>query len=260
MRSSSDQSIWDSPFLIPVGSVGELGAKLSPSPFSSIDISDQGHVSPLLLGPGQLDIGEGVLNGTSFSTPFIAALYSPFGSFNIKNYIEQTTSFNAFNTGLSKYEVSRWGTPDYKKLLAVKGNSCLESRYELESATSIEGEVGMFFNLTRNCMEAIDYTIAVKLETVEANPDTGYVEFVTAEANDRTVDYILKRQFHSDEKRIENKSIEFKGTTVPIEERFIGQEVRPIFYIATRLAPQGEVLLRADQTFILKKGSQESLF
>ncbi len=85
--SSGEYAIWDSPFLIPVGSVGEVDGKLAPSTFSSIDLSDQGNVLPLIHGPGQLKLHDETFNGTSFSTPFIAALYSPFGNYNIRNYI-----------------------------------------------------------------------------------------------------------------------------------------------------------------------------
>lgn len=251
LRSSGDYAFWDSPFLIPVGSVGEIDGKLSPSAFSSIDLSNKGEVQPLIYGPGQLNLNGETLNGTSYATPFIAALYSPFGSFNIRNYIEQTTSFKSFLDGLSVFEVSRWGTPDYEKMLAVGGNACLESKQELLDAKVEDNRIIAKFRFSRNCMEGIKYGVTLRLETVEANPDTGYVENVTATVNDQTVVYAITKYEKSESAAISDKLVEFSGVFDPIDARFKGKMVRPIFQLFTQMDHQGVALLRAEQTFLL---------
>jgi len=249
--SNGDYAIWDSPFLIPVGSVGEIDGKLAPSTFSSIDLSNKGNILPLIHGPGQLKLGDEVLNGTSFSTPFIAALYSPFGTFNIRNYIEQTTSFNPFLEGLSISEVSRWGTPDYGKMLAVGGNACLEGDQKLLEGRVENDRVIAKLKFSRNCMEGLKYGVTMRLETVDPNPETGYVETVTATVNGQNVIYAVSKYGKSQGISIEDKLIDFSGAFEPIDAQFKGKMVRPIFQLFTQMDRQGMALFRSDETFQL---------
>jgi len=246
IRSNGDYAIWDSPFLIPVGAVGELGSKLSPSSFSSIDLSPSGEVQPLVHGPGQIDLDGKTLNGTSFATPFIAALYSPFGAFNIKNYIEQTTSFNAYADGLSKGEVSRWGTPDFAKLLAVGGNECLVKKTRLALAKVQQERIEVDFEFSRNCMEAMDYLIGMRFETVDPNPETGRIENVTVTKDGAKRVYFLTARDHSKDWAITDKTIKLAGDFGHIDERFKGRFVQPVFLIATKLNPMGTLLVKSD--------------
>ncbi|MFT6658731.1 NADase-type glycan-binding domain-containing protein [Maritalea sp.] len=251
LRSNGDYAIWDSPFLIPVGSVGEIDGKLSPSVFSSIDMSNEGKVQPLIYGPGQLNLNGETFNGTSYSTPFIAALYSAFGTFNIRNYIEQTTSFKPFLDGLSVSEVSRWGTPDYRKMLAVGGNVCLEKKAELLDAKVENGRISAKLKISRNCMEKTKYGVTMRLETVEPNADTGYIENVTATVNGQSVIYAISQYRKSENKAIIDEVIEFNGIFDPIDARFKGKMVRPHFQLFTQLDQQGSSLFLSEEAFLL---------
>ncbi|NVJ92364.1 MAG: SUMF1/EgtB/PvdO family nonheme iron enzyme [Methylocystaceae bacterium] len=147
----------ESPFIIPVGSFGQnKKGELTPSLFSSIGHTSDGQVSPLVLGPGQLKMENGeVMNGTSFATPFLAALYSVHASYNIKNYIEETTTQKYWADGLSIEEKGRWGVVDGPKFY---NNKCWNSNKIENIQHYIEkGKLAFEFDFSRNCMEKLDY-------------------------------------------------------------------------------------------------------
>ncbi len=115
------------------------------------------------------------------------------------------------------------------------------------------GRVIVTLKFSRNCMERLKYGVTLRLETVDPNPETGYVENVTAVANNQTFTYALTEYERSEGKAITDKIIEFSGVFDPIDARFKGQMVRPIFQIFTQIDQQGASLFRAEQTFLLDK-------
>lgn len=147
---------FESPFLTVVGSFGQdKSGHLQPSNFSSIGHTNTGQIGPHILGPGQFLIDGKQINGTSFATPFIAALYSVFGSYNIKNVIEATATKAKLTAGLVPEEQSRWGTPDANTIFS---NICDQSNKIENLRSSIEADkLVVEFDFTRDCMEGLDY-------------------------------------------------------------------------------------------------------
>lgn len=150
-------SQFESPFLISVGSFGlDKAGQPAPSKFSSIGRTNSGEVAPQVIGPGQLKMDDGeVLNGTSFSTPFIAAMYSVFASYNIRDVIEMTTTQEYWRSGLARDEWGRWGIPQASKLFS---NPCDKSNKVKNFKQTIEKETLIIeFDFSRNCMTGMDY-------------------------------------------------------------------------------------------------------
>ena len=69
---------------------------MAPSSFSSYAKTVDGKILPHIMGSGQLIIDGKEIRGTSFSTPFISAFYAKFAGYNIKNFVESTSSKKAF--------------------------------------------------------------------------------------------------------------------------------------------------------------------
>ncbi|NOX73186.1 MAG: hypothetical protein GXP03_06055 [Alphaproteobacteria bacterium] len=147
---------YESPFLTVVGGFGkDSSGRLQPSNFSSIGHTNTGQIGPHILGPGQFLIDGKPLSGTSFATPFIAALYSTFADYNVKNVIEATATKEKLPAGLVPQEQGRWGTPDANKLLS---NACTQSnKIENLRATKKADKLVVEFDFTRNCMEGLEY-------------------------------------------------------------------------------------------------------
>jgi hypothetical protein len=147
---------YESPYVTVIGGFGrDSSERLQPSNFSSIGHTNTGQIGPHILGPGQFLIDGKPLNGTSFATPFMAALYSSFADYNIKNVIEATATKAKLAPGLTPEEQGRWGTPDATKLLA---NSCTKSnRIDNLRATPEADKLVVAFDFSRNCMEGMEY-------------------------------------------------------------------------------------------------------
>jgi len=250
LRSSTDWAIWDSPFVISVGSVGAWEGKLAPSGFSSIDISNQGEVVPLVLGPGQFFGEDGELfHGTSFSTPFLAALYAQAGSHNIRNYIEASTGTDALVAGLSKYETGRWGVPVFGKVLG--NNSCLQHEETVMNSTIDENTLDVSMKFSRRCMEGLTYFITMELLTKEIDPEIGTHAVVTETNGGKVKKLVYRVKSKSDTKHIEEKELSFELSLSNLSNRFIGAEVFPRFRIVTAIDRSGQILFDGAETFRL---------
>jgi hypothetical protein len=249
LRSSGDYAIWDSPFLIPVGSVGERHGHLAPSVFSSIDRSNMDKTMPLVLGPGQVIVGEETLNGTSFATPFIAALYATYGAQNISNVIEETSAFDAIGEGYVPAESGRWGIPVAEKLLGT--NRCFEGKNQLNQMQIEDSELTIEYQFSRNCMEKIQYAVVMTLQTHGADPRTGYRGVVTntIEGVEQPLQVLLRDM--SETRDIVDKTMTFTADLSNISPRFKGMKVLPKFQIYTHMDRSGLILYSSDETVTL---------
>ncbi len=249
LRSSGDYAIWDSPFLIPVGSVGEDRGHLVPSVFSSIDKSNKGKTMPLVLGPGQIKVGKEAFEGTSFATPFIAALYAPFSTHNISNVIEHTSGFEAIGKGFSELELGRWGIPIAQKILG--SNHCTKDKYQLHNLQSVDEKLSVELQFSLNCMEKIKYAIVMTLETEGADPKTGRRGIVTNMIDGKERPLKVTQQDISNQRDIVDKKIFFEADLKNLSPRFRGLKVLPKFQIYTYMDQSGLILHASKEAITL---------
>ena len=152
------------PFVIFVGGFGKTAdGKLVPSPFSDLGRAADGHLVPDVLGPGQLIVDGHEIEGTSFASPFLTALYATRVGYNLKNLVEHTTGFAPFAPGVAAFERSRLGIPDAQKvtqqLVAITGPTKVE-----KVSHAIEGgDLVIRYTLSRCCMQSLVWYAAVVL-------------------------------------------------------------------------------------------------
>jgi hypothetical protein len=244
-------SQYESPFLITVGSfgLGKSGA-LEPSLFSSIGHTNTGQIGPDILGPGQLLVDGEEYSGTSFATPFIAALYSAFADYNIKNVIEESSRFTPLTSGLVATEKSRFGVPDGRLIL---GNACSKSNKIANIRQSIEGEnLVIRFELSRNCMEKLDYFVAAYLSGQKAISKRVLAPDQLRVAGKNATLRGFERK-HSAERNIVAEPIQIKIPLKNIPREQFGKTLTAKIKIATKaqLAPVSLVSSLSDITFTL---------
>lgn len=151
----------ENPFVVFVGSFGRTASgALAPSRFSNIGTAADGRLLPHVLGPGQLTIDGRPTNGTSFSSPFITALYATRVGYNFKNLIARSSNFSRFAPGVAPHERSRWGIPD-PTLLAKLDQTVGPTRIENVSHSFDNDHLVVKFNVTRCCMEDLTWSIVV---------------------------------------------------------------------------------------------------
>lgn len=200
----------ENPFVTFVGSFGKVaGGRFAPSPFSNIGTAPDGRLTPHVLGPGQLLIDGRPTNGTSFSSPFITAMYATQVGYNFKNLIARSSNFTRFAPGVAPHERSRWGIPD-PALLAKLDDLVGPTRIEEVSHRIEDGHLVVKFAVTRCCMESLSWGIAVDLVD-PANSKTlgGALAVVRSDK----ADFVR----HPLEARIPLASLEaFKGKTVKV--------------------------------------------
>lgn len=158
----------ENPFTTFVGSFGRAaGGRFSPSPFSNIGTAPDGRIVPHVLGPGQLLIDGKPTNGTSFSSPFITALYATQVGYNFKNLIARSSNFAKIAPGVAPHERSRWGIPD-PALLAKLGDLVGPTKIENVSHTVENDHLVLKFAVTRCCMESLTWSIATNLTDAQS--------------------------------------------------------------------------------------------
>ncbi len=146
----------DNPFVIFVGGFGKTaGGHLAPSSFSDIGRTAHGRLVPDVLGPGQLLIDGQEHDGTSFATPFLAALYATRVGYNLKNLVALTADDSRFAPGVQPFARSRWGIPD-----ATKVNAQLEKitgPTVVDHVThAVEGkDLVVHYTISRCCMQSL---------------------------------------------------------------------------------------------------------
>jgi hypothetical protein len=153
----------ENPFSTFVGSFGRAASgRLSPSPFSNIGTAPDGRIVPHVLGPGQLLIDGKPTNGTSFSSPFITALYATRVGYNFKNLIAKSANFDRLAPGVAPHERSRWGIPD-PALLARLDSLVGPTRVESVTHAIENDHLVLRFSVTRCCMESLSWSIVANL-------------------------------------------------------------------------------------------------
>lgn len=174
----------ENPFATYVGSFGRAAnGRLSPSPFSNIGTAPNGRLVPHVLGPGQLLIDGKRTNGTSFSSPFITALYATRVGYNFKNLIAKSSNFDRLAAGVAPHERSRWGIPD-PELLAKLDSVLGPTKVEDVSHAIEDDHLVLRFAVTRCCMESLTWSIVANLMDAQSrqpirgpdsNPVSGWV-------------------------------------------------------------------------------------
>ena len=200
----------ENPFVTFVGSFGKAaGGRLAPSPFSNIGTAPDGRLTPHILGPGQLLIEGRKTNGTSFSSPFVTAMYATQVGYNFKNLIARSSNFSRFAPGVAAHERSRWGIPD-PALLARLDDLVGPTRIEEVNHRIENGNLIVKFAVTRCCMESLSWGIVVDL----VDPATGKaLGGGLAVVRSDKADFVR----HPLEVRISLKSLEaFKGKTAQV--------------------------------------------
>jgi|GEM_PF-2260212 len=153
----------ENPFTTFVGSFGKAaGGRFSPSPFSNIGTAPDGRIVPHVLGPGQLLVDGRPTNGTSFSSPFITALYATQVGYNFKNLIAKSANFSKLAPGVAPHERSRWGIPD-PALLAKLDDLVGPTKIENVSHAVENDALVVKFVVTRCCMESLTWSIVATL-------------------------------------------------------------------------------------------------
>lgn len=200
----------ENPFVTFVGSFGKAaGGRFAPSPFSNVGTAPDGRLTPHVLGPGQLQIDGRPTNGTSFSSPFITAMYATQVGYNFKNLIARSSNFARFAPGVAPHERSRWGIPD-PALLAKLDDLVGPTRIEEVSHRIEDGHLVVKFAVTRCCMESLSWGIAVDLVDPANGKRLGGALAVVRSAK---ADFVR----HPLEARIPLASLEaFKGKTVKV--------------------------------------------
>lgn len=200
----------ENPFVTFVGSFGKAaGGRFTPSPFSNVGTAPDGRLTPHVLGPGQLLIDGRPTNGTSFSSPFITAMYATQVGYNFKNLIARSSNFTRFAPGAAPHERSRWGIPDPAQL-AKLDDLVGPTRIEEVSHRIEDGHLIVKFAVTRCCMESLSWAIAVDLlDPASGKTLGGGLAVVRSDK----ADFVR----HPLEARIPLKSLEaFKGTKAKV--------------------------------------------
>lgn len=146
----------DNPFVIHVGSFGKApDGRLTPSAFSDVGRSPEGILSPDVLGPGELMLDGKEIDGTSFASPFLTALYATRVGYNLKNLVERSASLDRFDSGVSPFERSRWGIPDAQKVSARLTEITRPTKVEGVSHKIDGGNLVVTFSISRSCMQSM---------------------------------------------------------------------------------------------------------
>lgn len=220
----------DSPFIISVGGFGKNGAGPVPSAFSSIGHTNTGGIGPLVAGPGQLDMGGGeILNGTSFATPFIAAMYSIFADYNVRNVVEATATQSRWAPGIRPEERTRWGIPSAELIFSnrcAKSNRIEDIRHRVEG-----GKLLIDFLFTRDCMEGLDYFLHAYVSGHVAQKDRLVVERVKAASGKEDLRGWVQK--HSAGKMIDREPVRIEIPLEHIPREQMGRRVEIAFRLST---------------------------
>jgi len=229
--------------------LGKSGA-LEPSLFSGIGHTNTEQIGPRCSRSRPTACDGEEYSGTSFATPFIAALYSAFADYNIKNVIEESSRFTPLASGLVATEKSRFGVPDGRLIL---GNACSKSNKIANIRQSIEGtNLVICFELSRNCMEKIDYFMAAYLSGQKAISKRVLAPDQLRVAGKNATLRGFERK-HSAERNIVAEPIEIKIPLKNIPREQFGIALAAKIKIATKaqLAPVSLVSSLSDITFTL---------
>ncbi|MCJ8324161.1 MAG: hypothetical protein HRU29_15890 [Rhizobiales bacterium] len=240
-------SQYESPFLISIGAFGmSENGELEPSLSSSIGHTNTKQIAPYLLGPGQIIIDGEKFRGTSYSTPFVAAMYAPFMSYNIKNYIEATTSFDKLKKGLVAEEMSRFGVPDYN-LLRV--NECTKNSYLELLEQNVKGKnLIVEMELTRHCMEGLDYTIYAYFSGHKKTGEFAFenLPILNVETGKKL---FTAENYYSKTKNIDAKKIILKLPLKNIPREYFGKSINLQIRLATRA--QADPVTLGEEGFLI---------
>lgn len=162
----------ESPFLIYIGGMGKTASgTLAPTNFSDIGRAPNGELLPHVLGPGQLMLDGNEIDGTSFASPFVTAIYATTFGYNFKNLMERTATKATLDPATQSFATSRWGVPAVMgKMFSPQGQLSITGPTKVEDVKHrIEGDsLVIDFRISRCCMQGMSWTVGVALIDVKA--------------------------------------------------------------------------------------------
>lgn len=168
LQTIGSYAFFESPFVIYVGGVGKTEAgKLAPSAFSDIGMGPDKALLPHVLGPGQLILEGRRIQGTSFASPFITAIYGASQGHNLKNLMELTSSHAPLDPAVPAHERSRWGVPDAMTAIFNLRQVVGPTKIEDVSHRMEADELLVNFSVTRRCMQALTWWVELGLIDVD---------------------------------------------------------------------------------------------
>lgn len=174
LQSVPNNIAHDNPFLVIVGGFGRTASgAIAPSAFSNAGHGTDGALYPHVLGPGQLILDGQKIQGTSYASPFLTAVYAFAQGYNVKNIMARSATFARLDPAVPSWQRSRWGVPEQFK---AWGPSALRS-YKVVEPTKVEAvdhtitgdSLTVRFDVTRCCMEGMSWVAGAYL----ADPASG---------------------------------------------------------------------------------------
>ena len=212
-ESANLGSVAENPFIVTVGAISRSrDGKAAPSPFSGWGTTREGGIIPHIHGPGQINLDGEVLNGTSLSTPFVAAMLITANGYNPKNILERVSDHSRLSPSVPAEERSRWGIPDMTKLFPANLRPNLgPTKVEDWSHRLDDKGLHVSNTFTRCCMEGMTYNPVIELYRLrDAGGGKTAAERVVDPATKRVVHVLLTKQTNG--KNIEKEPLSF---TIP---------------------------------------------
>lgn len=204
-ESAHLDSVVDNPFIITVGAIARgPDGKAAPTSFSGWGTTRDGGLIPHIHGPGQIDLDGNVLQGTSFSAPFVTAMLVAANGYNPKNILERVSDHSRLSPSVPADERSRWGMPDMTKLFPPALRRIVgPTKVEDWSHRIDDKGLHVSNTFTRCCMEGMTYNPVVELYRLrDAGGGKTVAERVLDPASKRVVHVLLtKRNMKKDIER-----------------------------------------------------------
>lgn len=217
-----------SPYIISVGSFGLSGDNMIiPSYFSSIGFNNY-NLLPHVFGPGELIIDNQVIQGTSFSTPFIGAI-STFSQFmSPKSLMREISSHDRWADNVPGKDRGAWGIPDAKDLLFSR-TPAFDDEIIVHGTTYRHSgaDTEFFFNVNKNYADGMQFNFRLDL-----------IDPVTQEviiAKNTTQPFSLEKSVKADQGDFLEEAVYFNIPGEFVPDEFLGKEVLVKVYVSTDL-------------------------
>lgn len=166
------QARFESPFFAVAGAYWNIDGTLKPLEMSSRGRDIYGDVLPHVLGPGTILLEDGTkLSGTSVAAPALAALYAPLSrNYSLKELIAATSDFSRLEESEDIAEYTRYGVPDFSKLLPGGATRVFGSPEVTGFQTHTkDGRFGVAFELDQCCMNGMSVRAILVAVTADGN-------------------------------------------------------------------------------------------
>ena len=189
-------SVADNPFIVTVGAIARgPDGKAAPTSFSGWGTTRDGDLIPHIHGPGRINLDGKVLNGTSFSAPFITAMLATAYGYNPRNILERVSDHERLSPSVPAEERSRWGMPSLIKLFPMELKSIVGPT-KVESWSHRIDDKGLHVSntFTRCCMEGMTYNPVIELYRLREAGGKTTAERVIDPATKRVVYAMLTKR------------------------------------------------------------------